>query len=322
MGAMRPIVTGLLLLCAAWPAAAQAPAPAAPAAAPAKKKSFLDKPTLEGYVRHLFVWPAQISVQVADPKPSGVPGMSEVVVTGSMGQATQSVSFYVSSNGEKIIQGQSFDVNANPFKSTLDKLNTQFTPGYGADKAPVTVVIFSDFQCPYCKEEAKMIRSNLTQTFSKEVKVYFKDFPLEQIHNWAKTASIAGRCVYRADMAKFWDYHDWVFENQEQLNPDNFRPKFEAFLNGKGVEALSVLQCYDKKGTEADVNKSFAEGRALDVNSTPTLFVNGRRLAGNVSWPQLKQIIEFEVEYQKTAKNAGEDCGCDLTLPSVLPAAR
>lgn len=316
---MRLLVSGLLLLCAAWPAAAQ---PAAAPAQAAKKKSFLDKPTLEAYVRHLFVWPAQITVQVGDAKPSGIPGMSEIAVTGSMGGASQAVSFFVSGNGEKIIQGTSFDVNANPFKSTLDKLKTDFTPGYGAEKAPVVVVIFSDYQCPYCKEEAKMIRSNLTQTFSKEVKVYFKDFPLEQIHNWAKTAAIAGRCVYRSEMAKFWDYHDWVFDNQDQLNPENFRPKFEVFLNSKGIEALSVLQCFDKKATEADVNKTFAEGRALDVNSTPTLFVNGRRLGGNVSWPQLKQIVEFEVEYQKTAKNAGEDCGCDLTLPSVLPAAK
>ena len=164
-----------------------------------------------------------------------------------------------------------------------------------------------------------MIRANLTQTFSKEVRAYFKDFPLEQIHNWAKPAAIAGRCVYREDQAKFWDFHDWAFENQEKLTLETFRPKLEGFLVEKKIAAPPVLQCFDAKATEADVNKSFAEGRALEVNSTPTVFVNGRKLAGNISWPQLKQIIEFEVEYQKTAKNAGEDCGCELTLPSVLP---
>jgi hypothetical protein len=66
------------------------------------------------------------------------------------------------------------------------------------------------------------------------------------------------------------------------------------------------------------VTKNFAEGRALEINSTPTIFVNGRRLAGSVSWDQLKQIIEYEIEYQKTAKNAGENCGCELKLPSPL----
>jgi len=307
---MRQIVTALLLCSLAF---AQAPPPAA------KKKSFLDKPTLEAYVRHLFVWPAQITVTVSEPKPSTVDGMMEMSVTGSMGGASQVSNFYVSKNGEKVIQGVSFDVKENPFKANIDGLKTAFAPGYGATGAPVVVVIFSDFQCPHCKEEAKMIRANLTQTFSKEVRAYFKDFPLEQIHNWAKPAAIAGRCVYREDQSKFWDFHDWAFENQEKLTLETFRSKLEGFLTEKKIATLPVLQCFDAKATDADVTKSFAEGRALEVTSTPTLFVNGRKLAGNISWPQLKQIIEYEIEYQKTAKNAGEDCGCELTLPSVLP---
>ena len=55
--------------------------------------------------------------------------------------------------------------------------------------------------------------------------------------------------------------------------------------------------------------------RALDVNSTPTLFVNGRRMVGTVQWPDLKRVIDYEIDYQKTAKNAGEDCGCSVQLP-------
>ncbi|MFN0102435.1 MAG: DsbA family protein [Bryobacteraceae bacterium] len=307
---MRLLATGLLLSSLAF---AQTSAPIG------EKKSFLDKPTLEAYVRHLFVWPAQITVSISDPKPSSVDGLMELSVTGSMGAARQVSNFYVSKNGEKVIQGVSFDVKENPFKANLDGLKTTFAPGIGASGAPVVVVIFSDFQCPHCKEEAKMLRANLTQTFTKEVRAYFKDFPLEQIHNWAKPAAIAGRCIYREDQAKFWDFHDWAFDKQEQLTLETFRAKLETFLVDKKIVAPPVLQCFDGKATEADVNKSFAEGRALEVTSTPTLFVNGRKLAGNLSWPQLKQIIEFEIEYQKTAKNAGENCGCELTLPSVLP---
>lgn len=310
MREMRTLVSGLLCLSLAL---AQTPPPAA------TKKSFLDKKTLENYVRHLFVWPAQITVAVTDPKPSEVDGMLEMTVTGSMGAASQAARFYVSKDGQKVIQGISFNVQENPFKSNLDLLKTTFAPGWGTAGAPVVVVIFSDFQCPYCRDEAKMLRTNLTQTFSKEVRAYFKDFPLDQIHNYAKPAAIAGRCIYREDQDKFWDFHDWAFDKQEQLTLETFRSKLEGFLAEKKISAPPVLQCFDSKATEADVNKNFAEGRALEVTSTPTLFVNGRKLAGNVSWPQLKQIIEYEIEYQKTAKNAGEDCGCTLTLPSVLP---
>lgn len=308
---MRPIVSGLLFLSLAM---AQTPAPGG------KKKSFFDKPTMEAYVRHLFVWPSQITVTVSDPRPSAVDGMQEVVVTGSMGAASQATSFFVSRNGEQVIQGTAFDVKNNPFKANLDKLKTAFTPSFGAkESAPVVVVLFSDFQCPHCREEAKMIRANLAQTFPKEVKTYFKDFPIEQIHDWAKPAAIAGRCVYREDQDKFWAFHDWIFDEQEKMGLPAFRGRFEAFLADKKIAVAPVLKCFDSKATEADVNKSYAEGQALGVNSTPTLFLNGRKLAGNLSWPQLKQIIEFEIEYQKTAKNAGENCGCELTLPSVLP---
>lgn len=284
-----------------------------------KKKSFLDKPTLEAYVRHLFVWPAQITVSISDPIPSAVDGMMEITVIGSMGAASQSNMFFVSKNGETVVQGVAFSVNANPFKENIDKIKTAFAPGIGKTGAPVVVAIYSDFQCPHCREEAKMLRTNLVQTFSKEVRAYFRDFPIEQIHDWAKPAAIAGRCVYREDQAKFWDFHDWAFEKQADLSLQNFRAKFEGFLTDNKIAAAGVLQCLDTKATADDIAKSFAEGIQLGVNATPTLFVNGRKLAGNISWPQLKQIIEFEIEYQKTAKNAGEDCGCELTLPSVLP---
>jgi len=311
MGAMRNLVSGLFLCAVALAQTSPAPAP--------KPKSFLDKPTMEAYVRHLFIWPAQISVDVSDPKPSGVDGLFEVTVTGSMGAARQASSFYVSKNGQKVIQGLSYDVKENPFKANIDTLKTTFAPAIGTAGAPVVVVIYSDFQCPHCKEEAQMIRANLIQTFSKEVRAYFKDFPIEHIHDWAKPAAIAGRCVYREDQDKFWAFHDWAFSQQEQLTAATFRSKFEGFLADKKIAAAPVLQCFDSKATEADVTNSYAEGRSLEVNSTPTLFVNGRKLAGNLSWPQLKQIIEFEIEYQTTAKNAGENCGCELTLPSVLP---
>jgi protein-disulfide isomerase len=299
------VLAPLWLSCALL---AQAPAP--------PKKSFLDKPTLEAYIRHLYAWPAEVKVAITDPRPASVEGMVEVTVTGALGTASQSATFFVTRNGESVVQGSAYNVNQNPFRETLANLKTASAPAIGTPGAPVVVAVFSDFQCPYCRDEAKMLRANLVQTFSKEVRLYFKDFPLEQIHPWAKPAAIAGRCIYREDQAKFWEYHDWVFEQQQQLTADNFRNRLGAFLKEKKFPDEAVLKCLDDKAAEAEVNKIVAEGRLLDVNSTPTLFVNGRKLAGNISWPQLKQIIEIEVEYQKTAKNAGEDCGCQLTLPA------
>src|SRR6185503_7660310 len=138
------------------------------------KKSALDKPTLEAYVRHLFVWGPQIKVEISDAKPAALPGMMEVTVRASAGAASQDVLFYVSKDGQKILQGSVYDIKDNPFKADLDKLKTDLQPNFGTAGAPVVLVLFSDFQCPYCKEEAKMLRGNLLSAYPKQVRLYFK----------------------------------------------------------------------------------------------------------------------------------------------------
>ena len=120
-----------------------------------------------------------------------------------MGAQAQDFQFLVSKDGSKILQGNVFDVNNNPFKHDLDKLKTEFEPSLGAPGADVVLVEFSDFQCPYCKEEATMIRQNLLKAYPQNVRLYFKTFPLESLHPWAKPAAIASHCVFRQQPTAF-----------------------------------------------------------------------------------------------------------------------
>ena len=90
--------------------------------------------------------------------------------------------------------------------------------------------------------------------------------------------------------------------------------KDKTFQQNKDIDVLKLGRCIDTKSTAAEVEKEIAEGRALDVNGTPTIFVNGRRISQTIDWPNLKNIIDSEIEYQKTAKNAGDDCGCEVKL--------
>src|SRR5437867_2039761 len=237
-----------------------------------------DKNALEAYIRDLFGWGPQITLQIADGKPSSLPGMLEVKVHATAGAASQDEVFYVSTDGRKKLRGMVLDVAQNPFKSDLDKLKTELQPSFGTPGAPVVLVLFSDFQCPYCKEEAKMLRANLLADYPKQVRVYFKDLPLEQIHPWAKPAAIAGRCVFKQNPDAFWEYHDWIYEHQGDVTKENFREKALEFAKGKEIDALQLGRCMDTRATEAEVAKSVGEARELKVNSTPTLFVNGRRL--------------------------------------------
>ena len=284
--------------------------------APAKKSAF-DKPTLETYVRHLFVWGPSIKVTLGDPKPSPLAGFDEIVVHASAGEASADETLYVSKDGQKIVRGNFFEIDKNPFKPQLDKLRTQLQPSFGTPGAPVVIVLFSDFECPYCKEEAKSLRANLVSTYPKEVRLYFKDLPLSQIHPWALPAAIAGRCIFKQNPAAFWDYHDWIYEAQTDVTADNLKSKILEYVKGKEIDAVQLERCMDSKATQPEIDKSMAEAKELGVNATPTLFVNGRQLVGpSAAWTNLRQVIDYEIEYQKTAKNAGEDCGCEVKLPS------
>ncbi len=278
--------------------------------------SAFSKPVFEAYVRHLFVWPLPIQIVVDDPKPGPMPGFSEVDVHASQGNASSTEVFYVSKDGQKIIRGQVFDVAKNPFKSDLDKIKTDFRPSFGTPGAPVVIVEFSDFQCHYCKEEAKAIRENLLKEYPTQVRFYYMDNPLESVHPWARAAADAGMCIFKQAPAKFWDFHDWIFEHQEEITPDNLHAKVLEFGKSKELDELNLTRCMDTKATDADVQKTLDQGKALGVSSTPTTFINGRKMVGAVDWPSMKRVIDFEIEYQKTAKNAGEDCGCEVTLPT------
>jgi protein-disulfide isomerase len=308
----------LLMLLVGGLAVAQGPRTAAPKGAAQPGKSALDRATLEAYVRHLQLYLPNITLTVGDPKPSQLPGFVEVTVRASLGAASEERLFYISKDGQKVVQGSVYDVKTNPFKPELDKLKTDGSPSIGTPGAAVVVVVFSDFQCTFCKEEAKMLRENLVKTYPTQVRLYFKDYPLTQIHPWANLAAVAGRCLSRQSNDDFWTYHDWIFANQESITIDNVRDRIAEFAKSKSWDGQKLTACMASPEPAAEIERSTAEGRLLNVTSTPTLFINGRRIAGSIKWEQLKQVIDFEIGYQKTAQNAGEAC-CSVALPSLLP---
>ncbi|MCS7023424.1 MAG: DsbA family protein [Bryobacteraceae bacterium] len=283
------------------------------------QKSAFDKQTLADYLRHQFLLPATLEIQVSDPQPSEVAGLQRLEVALIDGSSTrQKADFLVSADGTKIIQGKVYDIRESPFASELRLLSkTEGWARLGPEQAPVTVVVFSDFQCPYCKEQARLLRQNLSGTLGQKVRLYFRDFPLEQIHPWARTAALIGQCIKRAGDAQFWQYHDWVFEHQASLTLENIRQRALEFANQKSMDTLQIGQCLEARLTEAELEKSLADAKALQVQSTPTLFVNGRRLVGNVPWEQLKAIIDYELEYAAKQASAEGCCEVKLALPGV-----
>jgi len=292
--------------------------PLAFGATAAAGKEALDKATFEAYIKHMLLVTPGVQLTVHDPKPSPVPGLKQVDVTFTFQGTTEDRTFYVSDDGKWILEASVHNINQNPFQSDLDKIHTAGAPSLGTSHAPIQMVIFSDFECPNCKQFDEEIRANLLKTFPTQVQLYFKDSPLVSIHPWAKQAAEAGRCIFHQNPAAFWDYHDWIYSVQDQITPDNFAGKVVEFAKSKGLDDTQVAHCLQSDAMASEVDQEIAEAHALGINATPTIFINGRRMVGNIPWATVQSVINAELEQQKTASTAKKDekC-CEVSLPTV-----
>src|SRR6266436_3899347 len=302
----------------------------------AQKKSALDKATLEAYLGYSELWIQQVTVKIDDPKPStAINGFFDVGVHLVLNGATKDEMYYVSKDGKNIVKGTSYDIAKSPFQSNLDLLKTDRQPSYGAAAgAPVTLVVFSDFQCPFCQKEETELRKNIPTAFGDKVRVYFTDFPLTQIHPWAMKGSIAGRCAYRTSQEAFWDYHDWIYQNQKDVTLENFDAKFQEYAKQKSLDTEKLGQCMADKNAAAEVEKTMAQGHDLGVSATPTLFLNGRKLEGGLEWNVMQQLLQIEIDHKaaeaKTTAAAGapkekakeDDSCCTVNIPILGGTAK
>jgi protein-disulfide isomerase len=162
-------------------------------------------------------------------------------------------------------------------------------PSRGNPSAKITVVEFSDFQCPYCLRASPTL-VQLQQAFGDRLRVVWKDFPLTQIHPEAFKAAEAAHCA--GDQGKFWEYHDRLFANQQALRP----PDLQRYAADTGLDVKRFAECLAMSTHAERVRNGVALGTKLGVDSTPTLFINGRALAGAYPLETLKEIVEEELE--------------------------
>lgn len=165
-------------------------------------------------------------------------------------------------------------------------------PSIGQTGAEVTLVEFSDFQCPYC-QRASTTLSEIRQKYGDRVRIVWKDFPLQHIHEHAFTAAAASHCA--ADQGKYWQYHDRLFANQQALSPEHLKH----YAADIGLRAAEFNACLDSGKYEARVKDSLELGKRLGVNSTPTIYINGRITTGAAPYEMFAQIIDEELSRRR-----------------------
>ena len=168
-------------------------------------------------------------------------------------------------------------------------------PFRGKADAPITIVEFSDFQCPYCSRGAQTMEQLLAK-YPNDVKFVFKHFPLN-FHPWAMPAAISAKCAADQKPEAFWALHDAYFKNQKDLNPGNVADKTREYLAGSGIDMAKFVACAEDKDTEEykkaaqAVNADMSLGGRLGVSGTPGFFVNGHFLNGAMPIEQFEEAM-------------------------------
>jgi len=282
-----------LLLAAALTVALAGCALSGPRLPPVDRGAIESKVTT--YFRKTANIPRAARIQLTGLQASAVPGWQEGRIEVTVDGQSQTIDFIATNDGRYLLQGEMIDLSIDPVQTTLSKLTTQGQPILGDPNAPVTIVVFSDFQCPFCAKAERSVERKLLGSYQGKAKLVFKNLPLHQIHSWADSAAIAGECAYRENNKVFWAVHSAFFEQQAQINNRNLDDIAVRAVKQAGGDTRRFSECLRKRSTEDAVSADVAEANALGVKSTPTFFINGRRVTGAQPIEGFTAIVDEEL---------------------------
>jgi protein-disulfide isomerase len=253
--------------------------------------------TVNGFMQQTFGYQPQLTWKIMSIKPAPAEGLAEVdlVITGPQG--VQPTRFYVTADGKHAVAGELMPFGAHPFAATANEVQKGATgPSRGPADAPVTVVEFSDLQCPHCKETQPVLEKLLGE--DKNVRLIFQNFPLPS-HDWSSKAAAYADCTGRTSHEDFFKFVDGIFAAQTDITASNADTKLTEIADKAGLKGSEVAACASKPETTARVEQSVALGKKLEVNSTPTLFINGRKIPGGIDYDNLKKLTDFAAKQGK-----------------------
>jgi len=172
----------------------------------------------------------------------------------------------------------------------LDNVSVDDDPAFGPENAPVTIVEFSDFQCPYCLRFHQETFDALKQLYEGQIRYVYRDFPLTSIHPDAEKAAEAGQCAY--EQGRFWEMHDMIFDNQQiDIGIDALKDLAQQI----GLDQEQFDACLDSDKYAQEVAGDLQDGGSYGVTGTPTFFINGVRLVGAQPLSAFQAIIDQEL---------------------------
>lgn len=178
---------------------------------------------------------------------------------------------------------------AEPTRPIYEINVDEHSPAWGKSDAKVTLVEFSDFQCPFCAKGSEII-NQVKKKYKNKVKIVFKNFPLP-FHHHAKKAAVASLCANEQGPKSFWKLHDEMFNNQQKLGGEGLKE----LAKSAGLKMEKFSSCLDANKYLARVEADIEEGKDIGVKSTPTFFINGKIINGAHPIEVFSELIDEEL---------------------------
>ena len=250
--------------------------------------------TVDAFLKQMFGWNQDLTWKIAEIKPAEAQGFAEVTAVFNTPQGQQVFRIYVSPDQKFAMTGDMVPFGADPFAAARADLKAANGPVHGPADAAVTIVEFGDLECPACKAA----QANINKLIQDEpkAKLIFQNFPLETIHKWALLGAKYVDCIGRENNDAVWKFIATVYEHQGEITPETADTMLKGYAKDAGADPATVSACVAKPETEKHVRESLALGMKLGVTSTPTFFINGRKVVGfgnNTPYEVVKSMVDY-----------------------------
>jgi protein-disulfide isomerase len=233
-----------------------------------------------------------VTFKVTTIEPAEIPGWRKGIMVATLGGQSQDIPFYITDDGRHLFRGEAIDLTIDPHVALMRKIGLDGEPSRGPADAKVTIVEYSDFECPYCAQAWEIFEKQVYPGYEDKVRFVFKQMPLTQIHPWAEDAAVATECALQQGNQHFWKLYDGLFGQFASITKDNLRGKAKEMAAAAGLDVPTFEECLEGRKTLDEVKGDQAEAASIGVNSTPTFFVNGRRIPGVQDVAAFKQAID------------------------------
>ncbi len=248
------------------------------------------------YLQKKFRIPSITEIQLGPLERTGIDGLygRSVTVTNEQGQTARVVMF-TNAGETKAIIGQLLDLEADPWGRTdMRMVHLDDRPTLGPADAPVTIVEFADFECPFCAHAFGELETLANSTYKGKIRVIFKNYPLN-VHPWARTAALGAECARLQNPEAFWDFARYYYSNQGQITPQNVQQKIDAEAAKLSLDGTVLKACMAGKQAAARIAQDQADANAVKVSSTPTFFINGISVVGLPEGKVFNFVIDSEL---------------------------